>query len=497
MKFQTHLQNILINPKSFFLKNLGVKQTIFKNTFWLAAADGITKFLKLILIIYVARILGATDYGRFNFALAFVGLFAFFSDLGISSITTREISQDKEKEKEFSSILSLKLLLVIGTLILILIGSFFITPDYLNRKLIWILGVFAVVEGFSGIIFAFIQARQKMEYQAWTKILEALIVTAAGFFVILNFPSVENLSYSYLFASLVALIFILIFFHFRISPLKISFQKSIWKRILSMSWPLAIAGVFGVIYTNTDSIMMGYFGQITPIGWYNAAQKITNAALIIPGLIGVSFFPVLSKFFTKSKEKLQTIWNYFFELMIFLAVPTVAGGILLAPKIIDFIYDPSYLPSILAFKMLIIMAGISLLCSPFSQVLVVAHQQKKLFWITLLGAIINVILNSILIPRYSLYGAAVATVVTIFLILLLLFRFTLKLTPIKPFNLKFLFGFLSAIFATIPMYFIISQPRIYNLNVFPSILIGAAIYTLIYLILKTLIKYSRLSLCKW
>jgi O-antigen/teichoic acid export membrane protein len=496
MKFQTHLQNILINPKSFFLKNLGVKQTIFKNTFWLAAADGITRFLKLILIIYVARILGATDYGRFNFALAFVGLFAFFSDLGISSITTRELSQDKEKEKEFSSIISLKLLLVIGTLILILIGSFFITPDYLNRKLIWILGLFSVVEGFSVIIFAFIQARQKMEYQAWTRILEALVVTAAGFFVILNFPSVVNLSYSYLFASLVALIFILIFFHFRISPLKISFQKSIWKRILSLSWPLAIAGVFGVIYTNTDSVMMGYFGQITQTGWYNAAQKITNAVMIIPGLISVSFFPVLSKFLIESKEKLQKTWNYYFELMIFFAAPIVAGGILFAPRIIDFVYDPSYLPSILAFQMLIIMTGIGFLCSPFSQALIVAHQQKKLFWITLLGAIINVILNSILIPKYSLYGAAAATVVTIFLILILLFRFTLKLTPIKPFNLKFLFSFLSAIFATIPMYFIISQPRIYNLNVFLSILIGAAVYTLIYLILRTLIKYSRLSLCK-
>jgi len=100
MKIQNIIKNIFLDPKSFFLENLGVKQTIFKNTFWLAVAEGVTRLLKLALLIYVARILGATEYGKFNFALAFVGLFAIFADLGLSQITTREFSREKEKEKE-------------------------------------------------------------------------------------------------------------------------------------------------------------------------------------------------------------------------------------------------------------------------------------------------------------------------------------------------------------------------------------------------------------
>jgi len=57
---------------------------------------------------------------------------------------------------------------------------------------------------------------------------------------------------------------------------------------------------------------------------------------------------------------------------------------------------------------------------------------KKLFWITLSGAIINVILNLILIPKYSLYGAAATTVATVILTFFLYFRFTSKFTPIRP-----------------------------------------------------------------
>jgi len=306
---------------------------------------------------------------------------------------------------------------------------------------------------------------------------------------------VVNLSYGYLFASFIALISILIFFHFKVLPLKISFEKSIWQKFLAMSWPLALAGVFGGIYSQIDSVMMGHLGQITQTGWYNAAYKIVGVTVIPAALIATSFYPVLSKFFKESREKLQRTWNYFTESMIFLAIPIVIGGIALAPRIIDWIYDPSYFPSgketILAFQILIVMAGIAFLQSPFGQMLIVSNQQKKLFWITLSGAVINVILNLILIPKYSLYGAAATTVFTIILTFFLLFKFTSKFTPVKPFNLKFLFSFLGAGLSGAAMYFVISQPQIYNLNIVFSVLIGAVIYGAALFIFKIIINYLR------
>jgi len=330
-----------------------------------------------------------------------------------------------------------------------------------------------------------------MEYEAWAKILQAVVVTGAGFFVLFNFPSVQSLSLAYLFAASIASISILIFFHLKIYQLKLSFNKNIWRNVLIMSWPLALAGVFGTIYSQTDSIMMGYFGQITQVGWYNAAYKIIGATLIPVGLISISFFPLFSKLFKESKEKLQKFWDYYMQLMILLAVPLIVGGMVLAPKIIDFVYDPSYFSSILAFQILLIMVALSYICNPFGQALIVSNQQKKLFWITLLGSIVNVGLNLILIPKYSLYGAAFTTVITLFLILFLLYKFTSKFTPIKPFNLKFLFSFFNASLSSTVMYFAICRPIIYNLNVLFSILIGVGIYFTTFLIWRTLFKYPK------
>jgi len=195
----------------------------------------------------------------------------------------------------------------------------------------------------------------------------------------------------------------------------------------------------------------------------------------------------LSKAFKESKEQLQKVWNYQMGIMTLIGVPLVAGGIALAPRIIDLVYGLNFSPSIFAFQILIIMSGIAFLHAPFNQALVVSDQQKKLFWATISTAMVNIILNLILIPRYSLYGAATATVITYFLIFLLLFKFTSKYTSINPLNLKVLFVFIGAIFSSTIMYFAVSQTKIYYLNIFLSILIGIVIY------LVCLFAYRKLA----
>lgn len=480
---------ILPDIKSIFFHNKTTKQTIFKNSFWLAMNEGISKLAKLVLLIYVARILGATDYGKFTFALAFVSLFIIFFDFGLAQITTREFSREKKKENDFPALLSLKLILGLGTLPLILIVSFFITPSVLIQKIIWILAACFFVEGLFEILIAFFRARQKMEYEAFVKTSGSLILVGIGLFTLFYFPSIINLSYSYLFGAFIALIFALVIFHFKIQRLSFNWDKSVWKKYLYVSWPLGLVAILSTIYNQLDSVMMGYWGMITETGWYNAAYRIVWPTLIPVSLISVSFFPVLNRYFKESKEKLQKVWDYQNEIMVLLAFPLTVGGIVLAPKIINFIYDSSFAPSILAFQILILMSGIMFLYNAFYQVLIVANQQKNIFWAVLSGAIINIILNFLLIPKFSLYGAAVATVITQVLVFFLLFRFTLKFTPINPFTLRLFLFSLGVIGSSAAMYFAIIQPQIYNLHVLIAILVGIAVYSAAIFAFKYLIKY--------
>lgn len=465
--------NGIISP---FFHNKTAKQTVFKNTFWLGLSSAISRLMTFFLFVYVARILGATQYGEFNFALSFVILFSIFSDLGLSKVIIRELSQDKEKEKEYPNLLSLKIFLLGASLITVFLSSFFVTQDHYIRNLIWILAFYIGIGNFFNIFYAFLQARQKMEYEAAAKILETVFYVGAGFLVIFNFPSAKNLAIGY-FVSIFAFLFLfLIFFHSRIFRLNLGWNTGIWKKYLGISWPLALTAVFSSVYSQTDTVMLGSSGQITQVGWYQAAYRIIAATLIPATIISTSFFPMLNRAFKESKEKFQRIWNFHTESMVYLAIPLVVGGIILAPRIIDYIFNPTFGPSVLAFQILIITAGLTILQTPFYHSLIVCDQQKKIFYAVLAGAIFNVILNWILIPRYSLYGAAWATVITLFLIVSVIAGFVRKSTSIRPFNKTFFLSILLSAISVIPMYFTIIQPGIYNLNVILSVLAGAGVY---------------------
>lgn len=482
-----------LDLKSLLFDNQTIKQTIFKNTFWSAVGVGIDRLLRLVLLIYAARILGATEYGKFSFALAFISLFVIFYDFGLPQIINREFAREENKEEEFRSIISLKILLSFGSFILIVLSSYFITKDPGIQKIILILALFDLINGFITVFHSFFQALQRMEYRAWTEILLAVLIAITGLFTLFRFPSLENLSYSYLASSLVTLFFILVFFHFKFFHVKMSWKTAVWRKFLSMSWPLALASLFGIIYNYIDSVMMGYWGMLTETGWYNAAYRIIHVTIIPASLISRSFFPVLSKFFEESKEKLQKAWNNQMEMMILLAIPLVSGGIVLAPRVIYSFYQSDFTPSILAFQILIVTAGVIFLSRPFNDVMISSNQQKKIFWITIFGAAVNIILNFILIPRYSLYGAAAATLITYILIFPMYFRFTIRHTLISPFQLKFFFTFLLAIMSSALMCFVVIQPLIYNLNIFLSVIIGAIIYFAAIFSLKFVINYGRLQ----
>jgi len=457
-------------------ENKGLRQIILKNTFWLAVSELVSRGLGLVLIVYVIRILGAEEYGKFAFALAFVSMLVIFADFGIPTTVTREFSKGKENENEFASIVVLKLLLSAGVIIVMFGVSFFVAPDPVIQKLIWILSPFALISNFFLLIYGFLQARQRMEYQALLQIGQSVLLSSVGFYVILNFPSVENISYAYMVANAIALMAMLVFFHFCVFRLKISWDIVVVKKFIHLSWPLALTAIFASLFVNIDSIMLGYFNQIIETGWYNAAFKIIGAVMIPATLIGTSFYPTLSKSFRESQERLHSVLNFQIEIMIILALPIVVGGLLLAPQIINFFYGATFAPATPAFQILILMVGFMFIYVPFYLVLLASNQQKKVFWITFTGAVINIFLNFILIPRYSLYGAAVAILAAYVAILMLVIEVVGRTLSFSLFNQKILAVFLVGAISTTIMMGAIILLLISRMHILSVIFIGTMVY---------------------
>ena len=190
--------------------------------------------------------------------------------------------------------------------------------------------------------------------------------------------------------------------------------------VLKLSWPLTFGFINSWIFIFINSVILGYFGLIAQNGWYSAASKIALVAAIPADIIVRSFYPVLSDFFITSREKLQRSWDYLMEMMIFLTIPLVTGGIALASKVIYFFYGSDFAPSAFAFQLLMMVIGISFIIYPFSVILVVFDQQKKNFTLIIVGVFVNIILSILFIGRYGFYGVIMSTAISFLIILLLI-----------------------------------------------------------------------------
>ncbi|MCX6718100.1 MAG: flippase [Candidatus Staskawiczbacteria bacterium] len=486
---------IFQNLKNLFLNNIGVRQTIVKNTFWLVLGEVSVRVLGFILAVYIIRMLGATEYGKFIFAFSFVSIMAIFSDLGIIDVFTREFSRSRENEKKFDSIFTLEIILCALVLTATFIISSFITKDLLIRRIMWILIVYVLSANLFSMTFIFLRARQKMEYEAAIKIFHAVVNAIVVLFIIFNIPSAVNLSYGYMFSNLAVMCFVLLLFNVLFHRLSLKWERKSLD-ILKISWPLSLGFTVSWIYISISSVMLGFFGLIIENGWYSAASKIALVAIVPADLIIRSFYPALSNFFVSSKQNLQKVWEYLMELMILLALPIIAGGIALSGSIIRFFYGPNFGPSVLALQLLIFVAGISFINYPYSVILIVSDHQKRNFGLIIAGAVLNIILNFLFIPVFGFYGVIISTIISCFVVLASTIFLSRKLALIKSFNKNLLKTALISLFSSLVMYSVISLKFISGLNVIFVFGIGVLVYGLLLLVFYRIIFPEKLLIFK-
>jgi len=257
-----------------------------------------------------------------------------------------------------------------------------------------------------------------------------MVFGTAGFVLLSLFPSIVALGYTYLASAVVVLLGTAILAVGRGYPFRLAFDRSIWKRYLAMAAPLALYGMMMGVYSFSDSVMLGAFGQLEETGWYNAALRIVGLAIIPMNFVGPVFLPAMSSALARTDERLQRLFDSQLEIMIFVAFMITSVVFSLGPTIMAVAFTSSFSAGGLALQISIFVAFFQYLWTPYNQVLIVFNQQRKVFLVHLIGAVANLLLNAMLIPVLSLYGASLASVLTQAIVLCLLFGAVSAITPI-------------------------------------------------------------------
>ena len=388
---------------------MNTAQRILKNVASLLISRAIAQSFTFVSIIYLARILGPADFGRINFALAIVAYFTLIGNMGLPLLGTRDIARDKDKIRDYSgSVLTLRFFLAVLGFSLLLLMAFFLNKPLEIRYLIILYGL-GLIPSALLLDWAF-QGVEKMEYIGLGRILAAVIYVGLVLGFVKGRQQLLLIPCFHVAANLLAAGLLISIFVRQFGRPEFGFKIVFWKSLLRQALPIGFSLVMIEIFYNIDTVMLGFMRSDEEVGYYNAAYKIIMLLILASGAYHDAIFPVISNYYATSIDLLQSLLLQTAKLMVTLALPLAIGGTILARPLINFIYGAAYSGGVIALQILIWAVAIIWINTVYSRALLGCDRQNKYALAVAMAALINVILNFVLIPPLGLKGAAIATV---------------------------------------------------------------------------------------
>lgn len=385
----------------------------FKNTGWLFLARFINLAIAFFVTAYVARYLGPANYGLLSYAISFVSLFVFIVNLGIDHILFRNlISEPEKKDQHLGTAFILRLAGAITAFLVIILISFQTNSDYLTNILILIIAFAFIFQPFN-VLNYFFQSRVQSKYVS----LSTIGVTILLSFIKVGIVLLDKGIIYFAFISVLETFFYAIFYIFFYKKLGFSifnwkFDKSIAISLMHDSWPLIFSTVFTLIYSRIDQVMIMHYYNETAVGLYDAAVRIAEIWYLVPGIIISSVFPALVNA-KKSDEQLYRKRLIDLFILIFILGLGFSLSISLLSYFIIYIIFGSAFISATSILQIYVWGGIGYtLFFAVNQFLITENYTKIIFFSTLIGMIVNLLLNVILIKSVGLNGAAWATLIS-------------------------------------------------------------------------------------
>lgn len=392
------------------------------NTIVQIIGKALTTILGLAAVFVMTRYLGTSGFGEYTTIMTFLSFFGILADFGLTLVTAQMITKPGVDEKKILNNLFtfrfFSALIFLGLAPVVVV--FF---PYSNAVKIGV--------GLTAASFFFVALNQILVavFQKNLRLDKVSISEVSGRLVLLIGVLLVVFFDKGLFAMMLCVVagsainFILHFiFSRRFIRIKFAFDWSVWKEALRFSWPLAITTIFNLLYLKTDTLILSALKPESDVGLYGVAYKVIEVVTMIPFMFAGIILPILSSaWHSGQKEYFNRILQKSLGLMVFLAVPFIAGAQILSPAVILLVGGEEFLSAEKILRLLSVAAGLVFLSCILSHAAVAIGKQKEIIGAYIFTAITALIGYFIFISKYSHTGAASVTIyseaiITIFML---------------------------------------------------------------------------------
>lgn len=395
-----------------------------KNSGWHLLTRLSTILIGFFTTIYVIRYLGPENYGTLSYAVGFVGLFSFVASMGIESIVLRElIKRPTEEAVILGTAFRLKIAGAIMAILLTLAVSLFIGATQIEMILIGLISLTQFAGAGQISVYSF-QAKVESKYPALIAVSISFILSAAKLMVVFFDKGIIFFALVLVLETILSFLFYFIGYQKKYRLLGAwKYDRSMALSLLHNSWPLMLSTISILIYSRIDQVMLRHYLDVTAVGIYDAAVRLSDVWYIIPNVIIGALFPAIINAQTTSPQLFRKrIWlcaGLLTALNLIIIFPTN----ILSPYIIEILYGGKFIgtDSILV---IYIWSLIGFSLGQLMNTYLIAENFVYIYFFTSVGTVIvNVVLNMLLIPNFGVNGAALATLVSYSLIPLIPFVF--------------------------------------------------------------------------
>lgn len=379
-------------------------------TFWQAAGKGITSITTLVILSIVSRRFGSEGVGLLTLALTYLGFFSLIVDLGLNGFLLPSFLK-KEYEKEWKKLLGLRLFLSLFSVSGACLLTLFWKNNYEFMQLILIGSFFSIFQqGIFTSAAIILQSKQRYDLAIIsTSFGYAGILVAATIFNLLNLPLVFYMG-AYSFGwTLIALSSLVISLKFvkNISPI---FDFKYSKAVFKESWTISATLILNLVYFRLDAFLISFYRNFAEVGIYNLSYQIFQTMLVLPAFIMNSYYPLMIVSLKENKKVFLQELKKATVIMLAFGVLVAVITFVFAEPVVNLVSGEPLSDGVALLKVLSTGFPLFFISALFMWVLVTIKEYKNLAKIYLAGLTLNGLLNLLVIPQYSYWGASLTTV---------------------------------------------------------------------------------------
>lgn len=385
---------------------------VFKNASWIVVCRIVQMILNLFVGMLTARYLGPSNYGLINYASSITAFATPIMQLGLSNILVREIVDSSDRDGE---VLGTSVIMSFASAILCIIGvsAFAVCANGNEQETVIVCIVYSFTLVFQALelIQYWFQAKLLSKYTSVTMLIAYIAMAVYKIVLLITGKNVYWFAASHIVEEAVIGI-CLIAIYKRVGKEKLTFSLKRGKSLFKKSKYYIVSSLMVTIFAQTDKIMLKLMVDSSATGFYAAATTCAALTAFVFSAIIDSMRPTIFEAKNVSKYKFEERLKLLYSIIIYLSLAQSLAMTILAKLIIFILYGSSYYASVSALRIVVWYTTFAYIGSVRNIWILAEEKQKYLWIINLSGALLNIVLNYILIPFMGINGAALASLFT-------------------------------------------------------------------------------------